>query len=142
MVDLVTHWDGKVLVPATAFDRSTLERVRGKQPLATTVTFRRSVVHNRWYRALVGVVAEGLGVHPQALHADLKLKAGLVRQILLNASGPLVELESCAFATMDEARFREYVGIAVEIIFRDYLPGVRRADVYEQVKQLVGPRPR
>jgi hypothetical protein len=142
MVDLVTTWNGKALVPATKADIAALDRVRKGAPLGTKVIFRRSVVHNRWYRGLVGVVADGLGLHPDALHAELKSKAGLVRRILLGDAGPFVELESCAFATMDESAFREYVSLAIEIIFRDYLPGVRRGPVFKQVEAMVGPRPR
>lgn len=142
MVDLVTTWNGAALVPATRADFAALDRVRTNAPLATKVVFRRSVEHNRWYRGLVGVVADGLGLHPDALHAELKFKAGLVRRILLGEAGPYVELESCAFATMDETQFREYVSLAIELIFRDYLPGVRRGPVFKQVQELVGPRPR
>jgi hypothetical protein len=141
MVDLVTIRDGPSLIPATPFDLELLEKVRGKRPLRTSVVFSRSVPHNRWYRALVSVVADGLGLHPDTLHAELKFKAGLVRRILMAQCGPVVELESCAFATMDEAKFTEYVNLAVEIIFRDYLPGVKRKGVYARVEELVGPRP-
>jgi hypothetical protein len=85
------------------------------------------------------VVAEGIGIAPGTLHADLKFKCGLVRHILMSKlAGTVVELKSTAFATMDEAEFSEFVTMAVEVAFRDYLPGVQRRDVLARVRELVG----
>lgn len=129
------------LVPASAHDLERLEHVRAGRPLRTEVSFARSGPHHRWYWALVGVVADGLGMPRQQLHCELKLKAGLIKSIMLAGKTSVVELESTSFAAMDEGRFSEYVSVAVEIIFRDFLPGVRRGPVFKQVEALVGPRP-
>lgn len=139
MVDLVTIRDGPSLVPATRLDLDQLEKVRSGTPLRTAVTFARSNQHMRWYRALVGVVADAIGLHPDTLHAELKFKAGFVRRILMsNQFGVAVELESAAFAAMDETRFTEFRTIAVELLFRHYLEGVNRAAVFGQVYDLLG----
>lgn len=141
-VDLVAIRDGPKLVPATPYDLECLEQVRPGKPARVRLTHPRSVARNRWYRALVGVVAEGLGFSPQALHAELKFKAGLVKQIYMSqAAGTVIELKSVAFATMDETEFWSFVDMAVEIIFRDYLPGIDRNSVIARVHELVGPRP-
>ena len=55
--------------------------------------------------------------------------------------GAAVELRSTAFARMDGLEFRQYVNAAIEIIFNDYLPGVRRQNVFAEVEAMVGPRP-
>lgn len=141
MVDLVTVRDGPSLVPATPFDVQQLEKLRPGRPFRTTVVFNRSVQHNRWYRALVSIVADGLGLHPDTLHSELKFKAGMVRRILIGQAQPFVELHSTAFEAMDEGKFTEFVTLAVEILFRDYLPGVKRDHVFKRVEELVGPRP-
>lgn len=149
MVDLVTELrfveNAPSLVPATAYDVSQLERIGRRHqglPLATTLTYQRSVKHNRWYRGFVGIVADGVGIHPDTLHADLKFKAGMVERILLGQGGrPFIELQSTAFTRMDEAKFTEYVNLAIEIVFSQYLDGVRRKDVFARVEEMVGPRP-
>lgn len=89
----------------------------------------------------MSVVADGIGWQPGSLHSELKFKAGLIEHIFLARAGPVVELKSTAFAKMDETEFWKYVDTAVEIIFHDYLPGVRRKDVLARVAELVGPRP-
>lgn len=138
--------DGRKLVPATQLDLERLENVRSKRPLQTTLVFTRSSPLNRWYRGLVSIVAEGLDAHPEQLHQELKFKAGLVAQIIMvnaKAGGSVaVRLKSTAFPAMEDGEFREYVNLAVEIIFRDYLPGVKRKNVYRRVEEWVGPRPR
>lgn len=146
MVDLVTfkRVDAKgspVLIPATPFDVQRLEKIGRNDPLKTVVSFSRSIQHHRWYRGLVAVVAEGLGIPADVLHSDLKWKAGLVRRIIMAEAGPVIELDSTAFNAMDESRFREFAALAENIIFRDYLPGIRRKDVLRRVEEIVGPRP-
>jgi hypothetical protein len=142
MVEIVTikPRDGPPrLLPASRLDLDELEKVRPGKPLRTVVTFPRSLPHLRWYRSLIGVVADGLGIHADTLHAQLKWEAGFVRRILTSEQfGVAVELESVAFKTMDEAKFTEFRELAVAILFKRYLPGVRRRDVYARVSDLLG----
>jgi hypothetical protein len=146
-MDLCTVRVGNKLVPATQLDLDRLDSVRSKRPMQTTLIFTRSSPLNRWYRGLCSIVAEGLDMHPEQLHQELKFRAGLIEQIIMVKSpkignGVAVRLRSTAFAAMEDGEFREYVNLATEIIFRDYLPGVRRKDVYKRVEEWVGPRPR
>lgn len=142
MADLCMVREGRKLVPATKMDWERLGLFPVKQPLQVQTTFQRSSPLNRWYRGLVGIVAEGLDMAPEALHVELKFRAGLVRHILMGKKGVVVvNLKSTAFNAMDDAEFREYVNLATELIFKDFLPGVRRKDVYKRVEEWVGPRP-
>lgn len=129
------------LVPASPFDVEQFGRVRAGKPALAKIVFPRSLQHLRWYRGLVGVVAEAVGMHPNSLHAHLKFKAELIRNITMVDGRPLVELKSTSFSEMDEAEFTDYRIIAVNILFRDFLDGVRKKDVWRQVEQLVGPCP-
>lgn len=141
-VEFVAIREGSRLVAATPYDLEQLEQVRPGKPARVHLTHPRSAARNRWYRALVGVVAEGLGWQPGSLHSELKFKAGLVKHIYMSqAAGTVIELKSVAFAAMDETEFWGYVDIATEIIFRDYLPGIPRNSVIARVHELVGPRP-
>jgi hypothetical protein len=107
-----------------------------------TATYPRSLQHQRWYRALVSIVADGIGWQPNALHKELKFRAQLVENIFMLKGGDVaVELKSTAFGELDEPEFREYTNLALEIIFRDFLPGIERNSVIAQVHDMVGPRP-
>jgi hypothetical protein len=145
-MDLFTVRDGRKLVPATQLDLERLEKVRSKQPLHTSVFFKRSTQHNRWYRGLVSVVAEGIGADAETLHQEIKFRAGLIERIITinseNGPRPVACLRSTAFASMEEGDFKAYTEVAIEIIFRDYLPGVARKHVFDRVAEMVGPRPR
>ncbi len=129
------------LIPASPYDVEQLERVRAGKPALASVVFKRSLPALRWYRALVGIIAEAKGIPPNALHAELKFKAGLIRQILLSNGKPIVELESVAFNSIDEIQFTEFRSHAVTIIFRDYLEPSDRKSVWRKVEELVGPCP-
>lgn len=143
MVSFVAKREGTRLVPATAFDLEQLEKLRqGGNGMLVKATYPRSLQHQRWYRALVAVVAEGIGWQPNGLHKELKFRAQLVEHIFtLQGGGVGIELKSTAFGEMDEAEFTEYTNLAIEIIFRDFLPGVSRNSVIAQVNDMVGPRP-
>lgn len=85
------------------------------------------------------MVAEGIGVSPGALHAELKFHCGLIRNIMLTqAAGTVVELKSTAFAAMPEDEFSEFVTMAIEVAFERYLPGVKRREVLARVEEMVG----
>jgi hypothetical protein len=135
MAQFLTVRDGSKLVPASAVDLEELEKVRRGQPVLTTVTFRRSLKHHRWLRKFVAVVADGLDIAPGLLWANLKYKGGFIALVL---PGGGVVLESAAHDAMDEIRFNEMRISFVEQIFRDWLPGVKRKDVYQQVTELTG----
>lgn len=129
------------LLPASAYDVEQLERVRTGKPALASVVFKRSLPHLRWYRCLVGIVAEAKGMHPNALHAHLKFKAGLVRQILLAEGKAFIELQSTAFSSMDETAFTEFRIIAVNLLFRDFLDPSDKRAVWKRVEEMVGPCP-
>lgn len=141
-VELVAIRDGPKLVPATPFDLEQLERLRQGKGMRISATYPRSLPHQRWYRALISVVADGIGWQPNGLHKEIKFRAQLVEHIfMLKGGGVGVELKSTAFGELDEPEFRAYTDLAIEIIFRDFLPGVERNSVIAQVHDMVGPRP-
>ncbi|HLH92109.1 MAG TPA: hypothetical protein VKX28_27055 [Xanthobacteraceae bacterium] len=134
------------LLPATDIDRERLRSIRCFEPMQVQTIFARTSKLNRWYRGLLGKVAEAIDVHPDLLHAELKWKAGLVLQIMAFPSGEVaaiaVRLKSTAFPLMDDAEFSRYVDVAVELLFRDYLPHVRSRQRKALIAEWAGRRPR
>ncbi len=110
------------------------------------IMFLRAGNLQRWYRGLVGKIAEGIGASPDALHAELKFKAGLIEQIIPVRTGTTasvaVRLRSTAYPAMDETSFSHYVDIAVELMCRDYLGNVKARDRQKQILEWVGHRPK
>jgi hypothetical protein len=134
--------DAPVLVPGTRGDLEKLEHAKGNYPLWHTHISGppRSRQQEKWYRALVGVVADAIGKHPDNLHWDLKFEAGKIVAIVDSARcGVIPVLKSST--QMDDAEYGAFVQIAVEIMFAKYLAGVRRRDVFNRVYELTGIRP-
>lgn len=134
------------LVPATDLDRERLRSIRTFDPMQVQTIFTRTSRLNRWYRGLLGKVAEAIDVNPDLLHAELKFKCGLVQQIMgVQTSGrwvTAVRLRSTAFPLMEDAEFSHYCDVAVELLFRDYLPHVRSRERQALIGQWAGRRPR
>lgn len=125
------------VVPATIKDLARLERVRQRGPINLLLRGpHRSRPQENWYRQLVRYVAEGLGMHPDTLHAELKFEAGKILQTITSEKfGMAVVLKSSVH--MDDAEFAAYVELATDIVFLKYLPGVRRRDVIAEVDKMV-----
>lgn len=127
------------IVPATQEDLEQLEHIARGRNVRVVVAYERSSRHNRWFHKLIAVVADGLDMPPALLKAELKAKCGLLKQVLSSpVFGMAVELQSTAFTAMDESEFTAFRKRAVDVLFRDYLPGVKRKDVYAQVAELSG----
>lgn len=146
MVDLCLVRDERrlSLVPATDMDRERMSRLPKSFPFQAQVRWARTSKLNRFYRGLVGHVADAIGVHPDALHADLKTKFGLIEQIMLSGQirgAVILRLRSTSFPEMDEGTFDDFVTFAIEAIFRDYLPGVAAKEQRRLITEWAGRRP-
>lgn len=133
------------LVPATDLDAERLSSLPRDWPFQVQTLLTRTSKLNRWYRGIVGKAAEGLGVHPQALHCDLKLKAGLVEQAIVSAAfrgTVVVKLRSTAFPEMGDDEFAHYCDFAIPCLFRDYIPGIRAAEQRKLISEWAGRRPK
>lgn len=134
--------DEPVLVAATEADLERLKKSRHKYPLwhAHLAGPRRSRDEEKWYRALVGVVADGVGMAPDTLHFELKYHAGKVISIV-NSPDLGLNLVLKSSTQMDDEEFHAYVRMAEALMFTKYLPGVKRKDVLARVFELTGLRP-
>lgn len=135
------------LVPATSVDEERLRSIRWREPIEARLTFLRTGNLQRWYRGLVGHVAEGIGAQHDHLHCELKFQAGLIEQIMLVRSAGLaaavaVRLKSTAYPAMDQTSFSHYVDQATEILCRDYLGNVRSRQREKLILDWVGHRPK
>jgi hypothetical protein len=138
------HERYRSLVPATDLDWTRLARLPREQPFEVMLRFNRTSKLNRFYRGLVGKVAEAIDVDPDALHCDLKFKAGLVERMLAGTANGMVavQLRSTAFPAMEDLEFSNYVDVAIELLHRDYLPHIREREWQRQIIQWAGRRPR
>lgn len=134
------------LLPATDLDADRVRSLpRDNYPMQAQVIFTRTSKLNRWYRGIVGKVAEGIGAHPQALHNDLKLRAGLIQQVMFSQVAKnvvVVRLRSTAFPEMGDDEFSNYCDFAVPTMFADYIPGIRAAEQRKLINEWAGRRPK
>jgi hypothetical protein len=133
------------LVPGTDLDAERLASLPRDWPFQVQTLLTRTSRLNRWYRGIVGKAAAGLEIHPQALHNDLKLKAGLVEQVMLSAAVPnsvVVKLRSTAFPEMGDDEFSAFCDFAVPCLFRDYIPGIRAPEQRKLINEWAGRRPK
>lgn len=135
------------LLPATSIDEERLRAIRCyDQPMQVQTMFTRTSRLNAWWRGLVGKVAQAIDANPDAMHQEIKFKAGLIEQIIPvrreTGSTVAVRLKSTAFPLMDDADFSHFCDIGVELLFRDYLPHVKSRQRQALISEWAGRRPR
>lgn len=133
------------LVPATDLDAARVSALPRDWPFQVQTLLTRTSKLNRYWRGIVGKAADGLGVHPQALHNDIKLKAGLVEQVMLSGAAPgaiVIKLRSTAFPEMGDDEFAAFVDFGIPCLFRDYIPDIRAAEQRRLLNEWAGRRPR
>jgi hypothetical protein len=128
-----------VLIAATPADLEKLVKLpQRRSPWHAHISgLPRSRQEEKWYRALLDVVADGIGMDPTTLHFELRYHTG---QILDIVRSPLLGLHLVlkSSAQMDDQEYHTYVQLAVEVLFARYLPDVRRQDVLDEVYQRTG----
>lgn len=138
-MDLRGLRDGSKIVACTQADLDALLRIRSKIALNVRITYDRSSPENRWWHALVGVVAEGLGKPPEVLKIELKEHCQLWNNVYTSpVFGTFKDYKSVAFGAMSGPDFTDFRIKSVEKIFELYLPRVQRRDVYAHVEDLMG----
>lgn len=131
--------DMLVLVPATTADREKIKPRWVGRLLRTEITRPRSRKHENWFRELCRFVGDAVGRHEGTIYAYLKFEAGKVAGIYDTPKGVMVELKSAT--KMSDEEYRDLTDTAIEVIFRDFVPGVDRKGFFEQLEARVGPRP-
>lgn len=135
--ELVVSVKEHKLVPVSQIDWEVLDGVRSGVDMACRLWMPRSLPHQRWYRALVSAVAEGIGMPHQTLHETLKLKAGLFH-LNISTPVPVTILHSTSFEAMDQTAFSAYTEFALRTILEDYLGGVKKAELIRKIDDLCG----
>jgi hypothetical protein len=146
-MDLVMVRDERrlALVPATDLDADRLRALPRLWPMQVQTRLARSNKLNRFWRGIIDKAAAGLGLHPQALHNEIKLRAGLVEQVMLLHAGRnvvTVKLRSTAFPEMGDDEFSAFVDFGIQCLFRDYLPGIKRPEQRKLIEEWAGRRPK
>jgi hypothetical protein len=138
----------RVLAPATSIDEERIGSIRIDEPMQVQTTFVRTGPLHRWWRGLVGRVAEAIDVPHDALFQEIKFKAGLIAQIMPvfadggKGGGVAIRLKSTAYPLMDDADYSHFIDIGLELLFRDYLPGIRSKERQKLIVEWAGRRPR
>ena len=127
------------IVPCTQADLEVLEKVRRNLALTVRISYDRSSPENRFWHALVAVVADGLGKPPAVLKIELKEHCQLWDNVWTSpVFGTWKQYKSVAFDAMPGPDFTDFRVRSVEILFSEYLPRISRKDVYQRVAEITG----
>ncbi|MEL6316219.1 MAG: hypothetical protein AAFR16_01130 [Pseudomonadota bacterium] len=130
-----------VLEPADALAVEALDGLRLSQGATLRATLRmpRNSARNRWFHALLAVVADALGDQwtPTTVKHWLKVKCGLCDLFEVDGQILLVP-RSTAFAAMDEIEFAAFCDRAVRVIVTELMPGMSSDDLRREVDLMLG----
>lgn len=126
------------LMPRMECDAEALAAYPVGMPLRAEIAKpSRSAKAERWYRALLKKVADGIGENdPKVLHTDLKFRTKRVRGYSLR--GGETHILPISNADMDYGEFRRYLDDALDVLLADIVPGMKRADLIAEVEAMTG----
>jgi hypothetical protein len=135
---------GEFLVPQAPVDGERIRDLPAGKALKVTVSQpRRSSAQNRLYWSLLGVVCENLDqdIEPEALHAWLKVKLGVVTPLILRSGEIAYVPGSIAFDKMEHPAFTAYFDRVKALITEHLIPGLNSAALEREAYAMLGETP-
>lgn len=135
---------GEFLVPQAPVDGERIRDLPAGKVLKVTVSQpRRSSAQNRLYWSLLGVVCENLDqdIEPEALHAWLKVKLGVVTPLILRSGEIAYVPGSIAFDKMEHQQFTAYFDRVKALITEHLIPGLNSAALEREAYAMLGETP-
>ncbi|MCA1458038.1 hypothetical protein I6F35_33435 [Bradyrhizobium sp. BRP22] len=140
--ELLIRVQGTHLVPGTAGDQELIDGLpQGKEFVAKlTSASKRSILQNRFYWKLLGVVVENQEFYRAAeqLHFWLKIKLGYVEHIEFHDNRMVTRVASTSFERMDSDDFKRYLDAAITVICEEIIPGMESAGLVHEVEHMLG----
>lgn len=130
---------GTMLCPLSPMDSEDVMRLPAGKPLKVKATQPRSLPQHRLYWALLRLVCDNLDqpVDDKSLHKWVKLRLGYSVAIPAKSGHVYVD-GSIAFDEMSQAEFRVYFDQAVDLIRREMIPGIGKAQLENEARAMLG----
>lgn len=125
------------LVPGDPATAELVSRYKAGQPLRVKMTGARNVRQHRLYWSLVQKIASAVGLPADTVSSVLKIKAGCVDHFTGKDGAVMTWPKSIAFSQMDQAEFAEFFERALEVVLREWLPGMKRAELKREIEAML-----
>ena len=99
----------------------------------------RNSAHHRWFFKLLSVVQENQDHYKttEELLFALKIRLGLVDEIVLKGGEVHLKPKSISFAAMDQLEFQLFADAVVKFIVTEVIPGMDSAELEREVEELL-----
>lgn len=109
----------------------------GADHLRCVVTAPRNSRRNRWFHALLTIVAQAYDQPMEAIKVWLKMRLHLVDTYRVDDR--VIDIpKSVSFAAMDETEFAQFCNRCVELIARELLGGIEQNALRAQIEEMIG----
>lgn len=127
------------LRPVDAAGHQAMAKLAHDDLVTVEIRKSRNLQHHRLFWALCSLVADNVtGVTAEQVAGVLKLKTGHCDPVK-TADGTIHMIpKSISFAAMDQTEFSAFYDRVVEVVQRDWLPGVKQADLRRELEEMTG----
>lgn len=141
-VELLVRVENLRLIPATVGDQELIAGLKEGKEFSSKLTSasKRSILQNRFYWKLLGIVIENQEFYRGAeqLHFWLKIKLGYVEQIEFHNNQMVTRVASTSFERMEDFEFKTYLDAAIVVICEEIIPGMNSRDLVNEVERMLG----
>ena len=141
-VDFIARFDGSRVLPVNPGEDEAMNS------LARDVDYRvsctrvrgRSVQHLRFLFALIKIARENYAqpITSEAVKEVLKLRTGHVNIVQLSTGEVIMFPASISFEKMDQDQFNQWFPRAVDVLCRDFCPGLDRVMAMREIEREAG----
>lgn len=130
------------LVPADPMSAQALADLPAGVTVKAVITQPRNLDHHRKWWALLQAVFPHQSTYAtlDSFHAAIKVALGYGETVKLPDGRMIVIPGSISFARMDQAAFEQFYDRAVDLILTRILPGLDRADLEQEVLDILAGR--
>lgn len=123
------------LYPTDRVSADAIAKLSGKD-VECEVKQSRNLKHHQKYWCLVNLCAENTErFTAKRIHEIFKMRTGYATTYTLADGTKMVDYDSIAWAKMDQTAFEAFYERVLDVVAKDILPGVNRADLQRELME-------
>lgn len=132
------------LAPWSDKDREVIAALPMGKMLSVTIAQKRNANRHRYYWALLGTIVDNQTHYKttQQLHIWLKLRMGVIEEIIAHDGVIHIIPGSTAFDKMTEPEFAKFLTAAIDVLTTEVIPGLDRAELVSEINRETGLQPK
>jgi hypothetical protein len=137
MKDIYMYRKGAFLAPASPMDAVDIQSLPEGVIVSVNVIRKRSNKQERFLRALVAMVADGIGQDRDLTLDQIKFSLGMIEPIDVFGEIRYRPKSTSRDAMPSQEEYNAFVNRVIELVQSHYLPGIKKVGIVRQIEKML-----